>query len=216
MAEPPRTPPITSPPIRLAVCVSGGGTSLQNLIDLIESKALAATICHVVASRPGIGAIERAQKAQIPVSVAERSQPPSLERFSESVYGPIRNASADLVILAGFLSIINIPPDFEGRVINIHPALIPSFCGKGFFGAAVHRAVRASGVKVTGCTVHFADMTYDTGPIILQETVPVLEEDTPDDIAARVFEAEKRALPRAIQLYTEGRLTIDGPRVHIR
>lgn len=215
MADSPRDAPISNPPIRLAVCVSGGGTTLQNLIDLIRDQKLDATICQVVASRPKIGAIARADAAGIPSAVASRGPSRTLASFSDSVFDPIRHAKADLVILAGFLSLIEIPPDFVNRVINIHPALVPAFCGKGFHGAAVHQAALEMGVKVSGCTVHFADMSYDTGPIILQQPVPVLDDDTPETLAGRVFEAECQALPRAIALYAAGRLKIVGRRVRV-
>jgi formyltetrahydrofolate-dependent phosphoribosylglycinamide formyltransferase len=209
-----RTPPITDPPIRLAVCVSGGGTTLQNLIDLIRARRLKAQIVQVVASKPRIGAITRAEAVGIPMALASRTAQTSAE-FSASVFDPIRRSNADLVILGGFLSMVKIPTDFRGRILNVHPALIPSFCGKGCYGAKVHQAVIESGVKVSGCTVHFADDTYDTGPIILQRTVPVLEDDTVDSLAARVFKEECRALPEAIELYAAGRLKMEGRRVRI-
>jgi len=135
--------------------------------------------------------------------------------FSSEVFGLIREAKADLVVLGGYLSLLAIPEDFEGRVINIHPSLIPAFSGKGFHGEAVHRAAIEAGVKVSGCTVHFADNTYDTGPIIFQAVVPVLALDTPAELAARVFEAECEALPEAIELYAQGRLQVEGRRVRI-
>jgi phosphoribosylglycinamide formyltransferase 1 len=214
MADALRTPPITDSPIRLAVCVSGEGTTLQNLIDLIKSKRLKAQIVQVVASRPRIGAIARAEAARLPLALAQynaRSQ----REFSASVFGPIRHRGADLVILAGFLALLKIPPDYKGRVINVHPALIPAFCGKGFYGSKVHEAVLAMGVKVSGCTIHFADETYDTGPIIAQRAVPVRDDDTPLTLAARVFKEECKALPEAITLYAEGRLRQEGRRVTI-
>jgi phosphoribosylglycinamide formyltransferase-1 len=211
----PRQPPIVDPPIRLAVCASGGGTTLQNLLDRIADGRLAASVVQVVASRPGIGAIARAERAGIPVAVEARGKR-SLADFSAAIFDPIRKLEADLVILGGFLSLIDIPEDYTGRVINIHPALIPAFCGKGYHGAAVHRAAIEAGVKISGCTVHFADATYDTGPIILQRPVPVLDDDTPETLAARVFEAECDALPEAIRLYAAGRLQPHGRRVTIR
>ncbi|MFO0908762.1 MAG: phosphoribosylglycinamide formyltransferase [Isosphaeraceae bacterium] len=214
MADFPRTPPIIDPPIRLAVCVSGGGTTLQNLIDRIRAKTLKAQIVRVVASRPRIGAIEKATAAGIPLALADRSAK-SLADFSRSIFVPIRQSQADLVILGGFLSLIEIPSDYAGRVMNIHPALIPAFAGKGFHGSAVHRAVIETGVKVTGCTVHFADAQYDNGPIIAQRTVPVLDDDTPETVAARVFQAECQALPEAINLYAAGRLRVEGRRVRV-
>ncbi|MHB1558921.1 MAG: phosphoribosylglycinamide formyltransferase [Isosphaeraceae bacterium] len=214
MAQSPRNPPIVDPPIRLAVCVSGGGTTLQNLIDCIRSRRLTAQIVQVVASRPRIGAIDKAAEAGIPMALANRNARSRTE-FSASVFDPIRHSQADLVILAGFLSLLYIPPEYKGRVMNVHPSLIPAFCGEGYYGARVHQAVLDLGVKVTGCTVHLADDAYDTGPIILQRAVPVLDDDTPETIAARVFQEECKALPEAISLYAGGRLRIDGRRVRI-
>ena len=171
MSEAPRNPPIVGPPIRLAVCVSGEGTTLQNLIDRIRMRRLKAEVVQVVASRPRIGAIARAEAAGIPLALASYNARSRTE-FSTSVFEPIRHSKADLVILAGFLALLKIPPDYKGRVINIHPSLIPSFCGKGFYGSKVHKAVLAMGVKISGCTIHFADDAYDNGPIILQRPVP--------------------------------------------
>ena len=210
----PRDPPILDPPIRLAVCVSGGGTTLQNLIDEVRAGRLRAEVVQVVASRPNLGAIPRAEAAGIPVAVVQRKGR-DLDEFSAAAFDAIRRRDADLVVLGGFLSLLAIPPDYQGRVINIHPALIPAFCGKGFHGEAVHRAALELGVKVAGCTVHFADATYDTGPIILQRVVPVHDDDTPATLAARVFEAECRALPEAIALYAAGRLRVEGRRVRV-
>ena len=210
----PRRPPISSPPIRLAVCVSGGGTTLQNLLDRIADGRLAASIVRVIASRQGIGAIARAEAAGVPVAVVERKGRPVPE-FSAEVFDPIRRSGADLVILGGFLSLIAIPEDYAGRVLNVHPSLIPAFSGKGFHGAAVHRAAIESGVKVSGCTVHFADDSYDTGPIVSQKVVPVLADDTSEILAARVFEAECMAVPEAIAWYASGRLRIRGRIVEI-
>jgi phosphoribosylglycinamide formyltransferase 1 len=214
MSEVPRNPPIVAPPIRLAVCVSGGGTTLQNLIDQIRKRRLKAEVVQVVASRPRIGAIARAEAAKIPLALANY-QSRSRSEFSASVFEPIRHAKADLVILAGFLSLVKIPADYKGRVINVHPALIPAFCGKGFFGSKVHQAALETGVKISGCTVHFADDTYDTGPIIVQRPVPVMENDSVETLAARVFKEECIALPEAISMFAEGRLKLDGRRVHV-
>jgi phosphoribosylglycinamide formyltransferase-1 len=214
MENAPRDPPIFDPPLRLAVCVSGEGTTLQNLIDQIRARRLRAELVQVVASRPRIGAIARAEQAGIPLALASRSAQ-SIGEFSASVFEPIRHSGADLVILGGFLTLVRIPPDYKGRVLNVHPALVPAFCGRGFYGAKVHRAVLATGVKYTGCTVHFADDSYDNGPIILQRTVPVLDDDTVETLAARVFKEECSALPEAITLYAQGRLRIEGRRVHV-
>jgi folate-dependent phosphoribosylglycinamide formyltransferase PurN len=140
----------------------------------------------------------------------------SRDEFSERIFSLCRAAGVDLVCLAGFLQLLPIPDDFLLRVMNIHPALIPAFCGKGFYGHHVHEAVLAYGAKLSGCTVHFADNAYDHGPIILQRAVPVLDDDTPDSLAARVFEQECEAYPLAIRWFAEGRLELDGRRVLVR
>jgi len=202
------------PPFRLVVCVSGGGTTLQNLIDRIADGRLRAEIVGVVASRAGIGAIAKAERAAIPIVVCVRGKR-SVGEFSDEVFAFARRQQADLVVLGGFLSILAIPDDYAEKVINVHPALIPAFCGKGFHGEAVHRAALETGVKLSGCTVHFADDTYDSGPIILQRAVPVLDDDSPASLAARVFAAECDALPEAIALAAEGRLRITGRHVRI-
>jgi phosphoribosylglycinamide formyltransferase-1 len=184
------------------------------LIDQIRARRLKAELVQVVASRPRIGAIARAEAAGIPLALASYNAR-SRSEFSTSVFEPIRHSKADLVILAGFLALVNIPVDYKGRVINIHPSLIPSFCGKGFYGSKVHQAVLASGAKVSGCTIHFADDEYDNGPIIVQRPVTVMEDDTLESLAARVFKEECAALPEAITLYSEGRLKLQGRRVRV-
>jgi phosphoribosylglycinamide formyltransferase-1 len=214
MSKAPRDPPITDPPIRLAVCVSGGGTTLQNLIDRVSDGRLRAEIVQVIASRAGIGAIARAELAGIPVDAVSRKGR-SLAEFSATVFAPIRQRAADLVVFGGFLSLVEVPDDYNLRILNVHPALIPAFCGHGFYGEAVHRAVIEAGVRLSGCTVHFTDQTYDTGPIVLQRAVPVLDDDDPATLAARVFDAECEALPAAISLYASGRLAVEGRRVRI-
>jgi phosphoribosylglycinamide formyltransferase-1 len=215
MAKAMRNPPIVKSPIRLAVCVSGQGTTLQNLIERIRAQRLLAEVVQVVASRPRIGAIARAEAAAIPLALASYNSRSRAE-FSASVFDPIRRSESDLVILGGFLSLLQIPADYKGRVINVHPSLIPAFCGKGFYGSKVHEAVLEAGVKLTGCTVHFVDNDYDNGPIIVQRAVPVQHGDTADTLAARVYKEECRALPEAISLYAEGRLLIEGRRVQVK
>ena len=212
MTDPPENPPAS--PIRLAVCVSGGGTTLQNLIDRIGDGRLPAQIVHVIASRNGIRAIGRAEAAGVPVRVEARGKR-SVAAHSAAIFGQIRQNRADLVILGGFLALLDIPDDYRGRVINVHPSLIPAFSGKGFHGRHVHEAAIEWGVKLSGCTVHFVDATYDTGPIIFQIPVPVLATDTPDSLAARVFEAESEALPEAIALFAAGKLRVEERRVVI-
>jgi formyltetrahydrofolate-dependent phosphoribosylglycinamide formyltransferase len=202
-------------PIRLAVLLSGSGTTLQNFLDRIATGRLTAEIVVVVSSKPGVLGLARAQQAGIPTVVVERKQCASVEQFSARIFQHCRQAGAELVCLAGFLQLIHIPEDFRLRVLNIHPALMPAFSGQGFYGHHVHEAVLAYGAKVSGCTVHFADNQYDHGPIILQRPVPVLDEDTPDTLAARVFAQECEAYPEAVRLFAEGRLRLEGRRVRI-
>lgn len=201
--------------IRLAVLLSGGGTTLQYLVDCIADGRSQAQIVLVISNNPDAYGLVRAENAGIPIMVIDRKDCDSRDEISRRIFERIRQARADLVCLAGFLQLLPIPVDFAGRVMNIHPALIPSFCGKGFYGHHVHEAALAYGVKVSGCTVHFADNAYDHGPIILQRTVPVLDDDTPDTLAARVFAQECEAYPEAIRLFAEGRLRVEGRRVRI-
>lgn len=205
-----------SAPIRLAVWLSGSGTTLQNLIDRIAAGRLDARIVSVVASKAGALGLERAAKAGLPTTLIDRKQCASVDDFSERLFANARAAQADLVLLAGFLQLIHIPADFANRVMNIHPGLIPAFCGKGMYGHHVHEAVLAYGVKVSGCTVHFVDNEYDHGPIILQRTVPVLDDDTPETLAARVFAAECAVYPEAVRLFAEQQLVVEGRRVRVR
>jgi phosphoribosylglycinamide formyltransferase 1 len=202
-------------PVRLAVLLSGSGTTLQNLIDRIADGRLPATIVAVIASRPDAGALERARAAGIPAAVVARKQFTDVDHFNDALHAELERHDFDLIVLAGFLSPFQLRGRYAGRVLNIHPALIPAFCGKGFYGEKVHRAVLDSGVKVSGCTVHFADDQYDHGPIVLQGTVPVLDDDTPETLAARVHAVENELYPEAIRLWAEGRLQIVGRRVRI-
>jgi len=199
--------------VNLAVLVSGGGTTLQNLIDVIARGELDARIGIVIASRPDVGGLERAAKAGIATRVVDRRRYDAVADFSRDVFGLCDEAAVGLVCLGGWLSLLEIPQCYAGRVMNIHPALLPSFGGKGYYGRRVHQAVLDYGCKVSGCTVHFVDNEYDHGPIILQRTCPVLDDDTPETLAHRVFEQEKIAYPHAIRLYAAGRLRIDGRRV---
>ena len=204
-------------PIRLAVLISGGGTTLVNFLKKIKAGELNAEVAVVIASREGIAGIDRAREAGVPCEVIARKKFDSVdtEKFSNAIFDRCRAANVDLVTLAGFLSLIRIPPDFERRVLNIHPALIPAFCGKGFHGHHVHEAALARGVKLSGCTVHFADNEYDHGLILVQRAVPVLAGDTPDTLAARVFEAECEAYPEAIRLFAERRLAVTNGTLQI-
>ena len=202
-------------PIRLAVLLSGSGRTLQNLSDRIASGELAASIETVISSRPGAYGLTRAANLGLPARVIDqkRTRP---EEFDAGVTGALVEADVDLVCMAGFLTLWRMPPRFDGRVMNIHPALLPDFGGLGFYGHRVHQAVLAAGRSESGCTVHFCDNAYDHGPIILQRRVPVLPDDTPDTLAARVFEQECIAYPQAIRLFAAGRLRIEGQRVAVR
>jgi len=202
-------------PVRLGVLLSGGGTTLQNILDRIDRGDLPAEVVVVVSSLTGAGGVERARSRNIPTHVVRRKDHETLESFSDAVNAVLDEARVDLVCLAGFMVLWHLPPRYEGRVMNIHPALIPSFCGKGMYGHLVHEAVVARGVKVSGCTVHFVNNEYDAGPIIVQKAVPVAFDDTPDDVARRVFEVECEAYPEAIRLFAEGRLRIEGDRVKV-
>jgi phosphoribosylglycinamide formyltransferase-1 len=203
-------------PIRLAVLISGSGTTLQNFIDQIDDGSLPAKIVQVVSSREDAFGVERARKVGLPVAVVSRKDCATTAEFGARIFELVRRAQADLVCLAGFLHLLPIPDDFLGRVMNIHPALLPAFGGKGMYGHHVHEAVLESGMKVAGCTVHFADNEYDHGPIIIQKAIPVLDGDTPESLAFRVFEQECEAYPEAIRLFAEGRLQIEGRRVKVR
>ncbi|MFN9720811.1 MAG: phosphoribosylglycinamide formyltransferase [Planctomycetota bacterium] len=201
-------PPIAGRPIRLGVLISGGGTTLLNFVNEIQSGRLNASISLVIASQKNCRGVERSREAGLECKVIRPRDFESIREFSDQVFARLRIAQVDLVVLAGFLSLLQIPDDFALRVINIHPSLIPAFCGHGFYGHHVHEAAVQRGVKVSGCTVHFADNEYDHGPIILQRTVDVPDGCTPDQLAALVFEQEKIAYPEAIRRLADGRVLI--------
>ena len=200
-------------PFRIVVLISGGGTTLRNLIQKIAAGQLPVEIALVISSSPEAGGLRFAAEAGIPSEVIERKAFASQDEFSQSIFGRCREVQAGLIVLGGFLKQLTIPADFANRVTNIHPALIPAFCGAGFYGHRVHEAVLAYGAKLSGCTVHFADNQYDHGPVILQKAVPVLDDDTPETLAVRVFEAECEAYPEAIRLIAAGRVRVEGRRV---
>ena len=201
--------------LNLAILISGSGTTLQNLIDKINDKTLNANIQIVISSAPDTYGIKRAEQNNIPVAIVQRKGYNNSEIFSNTIINEIEKYSVDLIILAGFLHLFKIPDKYTGKVMNIHPGLIPSFCGKGYYGHHVHEAVIESGVKVSGCTVHFVDNEYDCGPIIIQRVVQVHEDDSPETLAQRVFKEECIAYPEAINLFAEGRLKIEGRKVRI-
>ena len=202
-------------PLRIAVLLSGSGRTLSNFLEQMGAGNLNAEIAVVVSSRSGVRGLEIAADAGIPTEVRVPREFDSPSAFSESVFELCRAAQADLVVMAGFMVHILIPADFENRVVNIHPGLIPAFCGQGFYGERVHQAVIDYGAKVSGCTIHFADNEYDHGPIIHQCVVPVLDDDTPDTLASRVFQAECQEYPRVLQWFAEGRVHIAGRRIRV-
>lgn len=186
-------------PIDLAVLISGFGRSLQNFIDLIAAQKLDARIKVVVSSSAEAGGNEKARRAKIPLVVVDRKAPD----FSDAITKAVDKHHVDLVLLAGFLNLWKFPAKYKGRVLNIHPSLLPAFGGKGMYGHRVHEAVLASGAKESGCTVHIADLEYDRGPIVLQRKVKVMPGDTADDLAARVFAEECIAYPEAVKKVAE-------------
>lgn len=186
------TDDVAPSPLRLGVLISGSGRTLVNFAERIASGRLDAEIACVISDRDGVAGIERARELDLPCLV---------EADADRTFAELRRCRVELVCLAGYLRLLRIPDDFAGRVINIHPALLPEFGGKGFWGHHVHEAVLATGRRESGCTVHLCDDRYDTGPILLQRRVPVLPGDTPDALAARVFAAECDAYPEAIELW---------------
>ncbi len=203
---------MSSAPLRLAVLISGGGRTLLNLQEHITDGARDARIEVVVSSRADAKGVERSRRTGLNTVVVDR-RTLSNRDFQNSVTEAV--ADVDLVCMAGFLLLWQIPDGFHGRVMNIHPALLPDFGGRGLYGRRVHEAVLAAGKKVSGCTVHFCDNQYDHGPIILQRKVSVRPDDTPDTLAARVFEQECIAYPQAVRLFADGRVVLEENRVRI-
>ena len=202
---------------KIAVFASGSGSDFQSVIDENEREPFC-EISLLVASKEGIYALERAKAHNIEAIVRSKKDFPSNEEMFEDIIRELNARNIDFVVLAGYLNMIaeNFVKAFPDRIINIHPSLIPSFCGKGYYGMNVHRAALEYGVKISGCTVHFVDEHYDSGAIILQRCVPVLEDDTPETLQARVLEEEHRALPEAVRLLTTGKVRKEGRKVIIR
>lgn len=199
---------------RLGILLSGGGRTLQNIHDHIARAELPALIVCVISSKPDAFGVERARKIGLATHVVSRKSTPD-PQFHEAIAHHLSGAMVDLVCMAGFNALWRIPSMFEGRVINIHPALLPEFGGKDHYGMRVHRAVIAAGRRTSGCTVHVCDNEYDHGPIILQREVPVLSDDTPETLADRVFAQECVAYPEVIRLFAEGRVNVGGDGVII-
>ncbi len=205
--------------VRIGVLVSGGGTNLQQLIDAQAAGKLGGgEIVSVISSKPEVFALERARRAGIEAVTLSRKEYPDVETYSQALIAALKERQVELVVLSGFLTITSdsFVQAFPNRVMNVHPALLPAFGGKGYYGLHVHEAVLQRGVKLTGATVHFANEVCDGGPIILQKAVEVMEGDTPEILQKRVMEqAEWKLLPRAVELFCQGRLTVEDGIVHI-
>ena len=189
---------------RVAVLVSGTGRSLENLARVVRAGELDVELALVLSDRPGVLALERAATLGIEALVVDWKEASDVDAFASAVFREIESRSIDLIVLAGFLRLLKLPDAWLGRVLNIHPSLLPAYGGKGFYGNRVHRAVLAAGEEETGATVHLVDNVYDQGPIVLQQRVPVRPEDTVETLAARVFEAECEALPEGIRRVLRG------------
>lgn len=196
-------------PLRIAGMISGGGRTLMNLASRIDRGELAASIELVIASRENIAGVALARERGFDVRIVPKSAP------DDRITQWLLEMNIDLVCMAGYLRLMRVDPPFRGRVMNIHPSLLPKFGGQGMYGLHVHRAVLAAGETISGCTVHFVDEQYDRGPIILQRTCPVLPNDDEHTLAARVFEQECLAYPEAVRLFAEGRLAVERGAVRI-
>jgi phosphoribosylglycinamide formyltransferase 1 len=203
-------------PLRLGVLISGGGRTMLNILEQIQAGQLNAEIVAVISSLNSAGGVQRAKDAGLPVTVIRTKDHPNIGAFSRRIVETLDAAKVDLVVQGGWLCLWRIPPQYENRVMNIHPALLPCFGGKGMWGHHVHEAVLAAGCKVSGCTVHFCTNEYDKGPIIVQRTCFVEDSDTADTLAARVFSQECLAFPEAIRRFAEGRLQVEGNRVKVK
>jgi phosphoribosylglycinamide formyltransferase-1 len=205
--------------LNIAVLVSGGGTNLQAVIDAVGAGEINGRITAVISSRPGAYALERAKKNGIPGVVIDRKSFGAACDFDRALLDALHTAGAELIVLAGFLSILGQPvtDEYSNRIINVHPSLIPAFCGGGFYGLRVHEAALRYGVKVTGATVHFVNNVVDGGAVILQKAVEVKQDDTPETLQQRVMkEAEWVILPRAVALFCDGKISIEQGRALIR
>lgn len=205
---------------KIAVLVSGGGTNLQALIDAEKRGELGnGKISLVIASKPGVYALERAKSNSIKSIVLSRKEYGSIADYSRALADTMENEGIELVVLAGFLTIIDeqVYERFPNRILNVHPALIPSFCGKGYYGLYVHEAALEKGVKVSGATVHIVTPECDVGPIVLQRAVEVKQDDTPETLQRRIMEeAEWKILPEAVKLFCDGRITVENNKVYIK
>lgn len=203
-------------PVRLGVLISGGGRTLLNILEQIRQGRLNAEVAVVISSRSTVAGVERARNAGLDVKIIRKKDYPDVDEFSKRIEEELAAANVDLVVQGGWLCFWKIPAPYENRVMNIHPALLPSFGGQGMWGHHVHEAVLAAGCKVSGCTVHFCTNEYDEGPIIVQRACEVKDDDTADTLAARVFEQECIAYPQAIKLFAEGKILVQHGTVKIK
>ncbi len=202
-------------PFKIAVLLSGSGTTLQNILDRIDAGELSVEVALVVSSLSKAYGLDRAKSHNVPAAVVRRKDFEDMESFSRAIFGKIDAAGVELAVCAGFMVKLAVPPHWAGKIINVHPALVPAFCGEGMYGHHVHEAAVAYGVKLSGCTVHFVDNEYDHGPVIAQSAVPVSSDDTADALAERVQAAERKVYPRVIQAIAEGRVRLDGRKVYV-
>jgi phosphoribosylglycinamide formyltransferase-1 len=202
--------------VRLGVLISGGGTTLLNILEYVKRGRLNAKVAVVISSRSTVSGVERANNAGLDVKIVRKKDHPDIDEFSKRIEDELAAANVDLVVQGGWLCLWKIPDRYENRVMNIHPALLPSFGGQGMWGHHVHEAVLKAGCKISGCTVHFCTNEYDKGPIIVQRTCQVKDDDTPDTLAARVFEQECIAYPQAIRLFAEGKLLVQDNIVKVK
>ncbi len=202
----------------ISVLISGGGTTLKNLIDIQKSGSVDWQINSVISNNPAAKGLAFAEAEGIATCVVNHREYRNADEFSGAVYAAIENfdVQPDLIVMGGFLRKLHIPDDYKNKIINIHPSLIPSFCGKGNYGSRVHQSVIDYGCKLTGCTVHFVDNQYDHGPIIAQRSVPVENDDTAQSLAARVFVAECELLPDVISEICAGSVSLMGRTVQIK
>jgi phosphoribosylglycinamide formyltransferase-1 len=200
--------------LRIAVLLSGSGTSLENLFEHIDAGLPAEVVC-VIASKKSAFGLQRAERRGIPAFAIPRRDHPDVTRFNDAIHEVLARFEPDLVCLLGFLSPFELRGRYEGRALNVHPALVPAFSGQGFYGHRVHEAVLAAGVKLSGATVHFVSEEYDEGPILLQGSVPVEDDDTVETLSARVQALERKLVPEAIRLIAAGRVRIEEGRTRI-
>lgn len=205
------------PQLKIGVLISGSGTNLQSLIDNVEKGKIDGKITVVISNKADAYGLERARKHNIKAVYVNQKEYEDSESYNEAVLKELKNCGVELVVLAGYLKILSrhFIETYKNRIINIHPSLIPSFCGKGYYGLNVHEAAVNYGVKVSGATVHFVDEEADSGPIIIQETVKVDYTDTPETLQKKVLKIEHKILPQAVKLFCEGRLDVVGRKVEI-